>query len=104
MQELHGEGKEAPCAVGSRDCQSPRTEAIFETELWDGESRLAQLQSFFEAQREQPVGPSVVELQRRIDQLVQECDALKANPPRQELPVPPTLHEVPPMSQRRPIG
>ena len=77
--------------------------AIFESELRDGEARLAQLQSLSEAQREQPAGPSVVELQRRIDQLVQECDALKANPTRKELPgvwtdgVPPILQEVPPI-------
>ena len=58
--------------------------AIFETELQDGEARLAQLQSLSEEQREQPVGPSVVELQRRIDQLVQEHDAVTH--PRKELP------------------
>ena len=77
--------------------------AIFETELRDGEAWLAQLQSLSEEQRGQPVGPSVIKLQRRVDQLVQECDALKAKPPRKELPgvwtdgVPPNLQEVPPI-------
>ena len=77
--------------------------AIFESEVQDGEARLAQLKSLSEAQQEQLVGPSVVALQRRIDQLVQECEALKANPTRKELPgvwtdrAPPILEEVPPI-------
>ena len=99
VQELYREHGTL-CSDGSRDCQSPRQKAIFESELRDGEARLAQLQFLSEAQQEQPAGPSVVELQRRIDQLVQECDALKANPTRKELPgvwtdgVPPILQEV----------
>ena len=77
--------------------------AIFDLELQDGEARLAQLQSLSEAQREQPAFPSVIKLQRRIDQLVQECEALKGNPTRKEFPgvwtdgAPPNLQEVPPI-------
>ena len=74
---------------------------IFERELREGEARL-QLQALSE--REQQVGPFVEELQRRIEHLVQECDALKVNPPRKVLPgvwmtdgVPPPLQEVPPI-------
>ena len=58
---------------------------IFESELRDGEERLLQLQAELEAQPEFP-GPSVVELQRRIDQLVQERDVLQANLPKKALP------------------
>ena len=67
VQELHREGKEAPGADGSRDCQSPGTESNFRVELRDGGARMAQLHSLSEAQREEPAGPSVVELQRRIE-------------------------------------
>ena len=47
--------------------------SIFEAEVRDGEARLLQLQAEFDA-RPEPVGPtpSVAELQRKIDQLVQE--------------------------------
>ena len=45
--------------------------SIFESELRDGEARLLQLQSEFEA-RPEPVGLSVAEMQRKIDQLAQE--------------------------------
>ena len=75
---------------------------IFESELRDGEARLLQLQAELEAQPELP-GPSVVELQRRIDQLVQERDVLQANLLKKALPgvwmtdgIPPTLQETPP--------
>ena len=54
---------------------------IFETELRENEARLLQLQTESEAQQD-PLGPSVAEFQRRIDQLVQERDVLQTNPPK----------------------
>ena len=77
--------------------------SIFEAEVRDGEARLLQLQAELDAQPE-PVGPSpsVAELQRKIDQLVQERDALKVYP--KQLPgvwmadgAPMALKDVPPM-------
>ena len=55
-----------------------KQKSIFESKLWDGEAKLLQLQSEFEA-RQEPVGRSVADLQRKIDQVVQERDALKVN-------------------------
>ena len=78
-------------------------------ELREGEARLLQLQAESEAQPE-PLGPSVTELQRRIDQLIQERDALQANPQKTALPgvrmtdgIPPIVQEAPPMP-RGPTG
>ena len=52
---------------------------IFEAELREGEARLLQLQAESEAQLE---GLSVTDLQSRIDELIQERDALLKNPPK----------------------
>ena len=78
---------------------------IFEAELREGEARLLQLQAESEAQ---PEGPSVTDLQSRIDQLIQERDALLKNPPKTALPglwmtdgTPPIVQEVPPMPEDR---
>ena len=77
--------------------------SIFEAAVRDGEARLLQLQAELDAQPE-PVGPSpsVAELQRQIDQLVQERDALKVHP--RQLPgvwmadgAPMASKDVPPM-------
>ena len=76
---------------------------IFEGEWREGEARLLQLQAATRA-----LGPSVAELQRRIDQLIQERDALQANPPKTALPgvwmtdgIPPIVPEPPPMPEDR---
>ena len=78
---------------------------IFEAELREGEARLLQLQAEFEAQ---PEGPSVTELQSRIDLLIRERDALQKIPPKRALPglwmtdgTPPIVQEVPPMPEDR---
>ena len=78
---------------------------IFEAELREGEARLFQLQAESEAQ---PEGPSVAELQSKIDQLIQERDALQKIPPKTALPglwmadgSPPIVQEVPPMPEDR---
>ena len=83
--------------------RSHEEKSIFEAEVRDGEARLLQLQAEFEA-RPEPVGPSpsVAELQSKVDQFVQERDALKVNP--KQLPgvwmadgAPQALNDVPPM-------
>ena len=78
---------------------------IFEAELREGEARLLQLQAESEAQ---PEGPSVAELQSRIDQLIQERDVLQKSPPKTALPglwmadgSLPIVQEVPPMPEDR---
>ena len=54
--------------------------SIFEAEVLDGEARLLQLQAEVDARPKLGPSPSVAELQRRIDQLVQERDVLKVHP------------------------
>ena len=75
---------------------------IFEAELREGEAHLLQLQA---ESKVQPQGPSVTELQRRIDQLIQERDALQKNPPKTGLwmtdGTPPIVQEIPPMPEDR---
>ena len=70
-----------------------------------GEARLFQLQAESEAQSE---GPSVTDLQNKIDQLIQERDALLNNPPKTAVPgvwmadgPPPIVQEIPPMPEDR---
>ena len=78
---------------------------IFKAELREGEARLVQLQAESEAQSE---GPSVTDLQSKIDQLIQERDVLLNNPPKTALPgvwmadgPPPIVQEIPPMPEDR---
>ena len=59
---------------GSRDCQSPRTESNFRDRIAGWRSTVGTVAIFVRGAAGSPVGPSVVELQRRIDQLVQEND------------------------------
>ena len=71
----------------------------------ESEARLLQLQAESEAQSE---GPSVTDLQSKIDQLIEERDALLKNPPKTALPgvwmadgSPPVVQEIPPMPEDR---